>query len=142
MVSATHIVYYHLCHRKLWLFHNHIRMENATGNKYVKEGKLIDESTYARRPNRWRELNLGYSKIDHYDPVENIVREVKKSPKLEYAHIAQVKYYLHVLEQRGVGGARGVVEYPKLRKKTIVEYTPSDRLTIERWLEEIERITS
>lgn len=143
MTPGTQISYYHLCHRKLWLHHNYIRMENATANSYVAEGKLIDESTYKRRPQKWRELNLEYLKIDHYDPTEKIIREVKKSPKLEHAHIAQVKYYLYALEKRGVTGASGLIEYPKHRKTTVIApLTEEDRHEIKGWLEEIKRITA
>ena len=137
MTSGTQITYYHLCHRKLWLHHKHIRMENASANTYVEEGKHIDETTYARRPQKWRELNLEFLKIDHYDPSENLIREVKKSPKLEHAHIAQVKYYLYALEQRGIHGPTGIIEYPKQRKTTTVLLTESDRKDIQSWLSEI-----
>ena len=139
--SGTYIAYLHLCHRKLWLAANGIRMENATNNAYVEEGKLIAETTYQRRSKKWKELNLGNVKIDHFDPSANMVREVKKSPKLEHAHVAQVKYYLYALEQRGVSGAGGTIEYPKQRKTTTVELTEADRLEIKQWEAEIERIT-
>lgn len=117
-------------------------MENATNNAHVAEGKLIDETTYRRRPQKWRELNLEYLKIDHYDPNTNQVREVKKSTKLEHAHIAQVKYYLYALEQRGIYGATGIIEYPKQRKTTTVELTQMDRDDIKGWLSEINRIVN
>ena len=123
MTTATQISYLHLCHRKLWLHHHHIRMENATGNQAVAEGKLISATTYTRRPKRWRELNLGHLKIDHFDPATNTVREIKKSPKLEHAHIAQVKYYLFALEQRGVEKPNGLLEYPKQRQTRTITLT-------------------
>ena len=107
----------------------------------VAEGKLIGETTYARRPQRWKELNLGTLKIDHFDPSTNTVREVKKSSKLEHAHIAQVKYYLYALEQRGIMGASGVIEYPKQRRSTEVPpLTDADRREFGRWKAEVERI--
>lgn len=141
MISGTQIVYYHLCHRKLWLATNGIRMENATNNAYVAEGKLIAETTYARRPSKWRELHLGHLKIDHYDPASRIVREVKKSAKLEYAHIAQVKYYLLALERLGIAGATGLIEYPRQRRTTAVVLTDGDRKVILGWEAEVERIS-
>lgn len=142
MTSGTQIAYYHLCHRKLWLHHQHIRMENANANHYVEEGQLIDQTTYRRRPKKWRELNLDFLKIDHYDPTDRVVREVKKSPKLEYVHLAQVKYYLYALEQRGIKGGSGIIEYPKQRKTTTVVLTDQDRQAIKGWLAEIQRITT
>lgn len=139
-ISATHVAYYHLCHRKLWLFHRTIKMEHTSDS--VGEGKLIEQQSYARRPSRWRELNLGFLKIDHFDPRERLVREVKKSPKLEHAHVAQVQYYLYVLEQAGIRGVRGLIEYPKQRRRREVELTDAVRRDIQGWEAEIERIVS
>ncbi|MEO1261171.1 MAG: CRISPR-associated protein Cas4 [Bacteroidota bacterium] len=138
--SSSHIAYFHLCHRKLWLYANGIRMENATGNLHVAEGKLIGETTYTRRAQKWKELDLGPLKIDHYDPITNTVREVKKSPKLEHAHVAQVKYYLWALQRRGILRARGIIEYPKHRRKTEVVLLKEDLNDINGWEAEIDRI--
>ena len=141
LAGGTLIAYYHLCHRKLWLHSRHIRMENATSNTHVEEGKLLGETTYNRRPQKWRELDLGFVKIDHFDPSTNTVREIKKSPKLEHAHIAQVQYYLYVLEQRGIKGAKGLIEYPKQRKTSNVTLDAAARKDIQSWLSEIQRIS-
>jgi CRISPR-associated exonuclease Cas4 len=141
MISGTSIAYLHLCHRKLWLSANGIRMENATANAYVEEGKLISENTYTRRADKWRELNLGHLKIDHYDPVSKIVREVKKSNKLEHAHVAQVKYYLYAMQQLGIAGATGLIEYPRQRKTTTVELSHEDVADIKGWEQEVRRIS-
>jgi len=139
-ISATHIAYYHLCHRKLWLFHWTVKMEHT--NDAVYEGKMIEEQTYARRSSRWRELDLGFLKIDHFDPREKLVREVKKSPKLEHAHVAQVQYYLYTLEQAGMTGIRGLIEYPKQRRTREVELTDAVRSDIKGWEAEIRRIVT
>lgn len=138
MFSASHITYYHLCHRKLWLHHRGMRMED--NSQAVAEGKLIGKTTYTRRAQRWQELDLGVVKIDHFDPVSKTIREVKKSPKLEAAHIAQVKYYLYLLEQRGVHGAKGIIEYPKQKRTTEVTWEPADRAVVQSWEAEIARI--
>lgn len=139
-IGGTHITYYHLCHRKLWLYAQEIRMENSSQNQYVADGKLLSETTYNRRPQKWRELNLGNVKIDHFDAKNKVVREVKRSPKLEHVHVAQVQYYLYVLAQRGTENATGSIEYPKQRKTTTVELTAAKRKEVEGWLAEIERI--
>jgi len=140
MTSATLISYLHLCHRKLWLHHHHIRMEH--NSQAVAEGKLIGETTYQRRAKKWKELNLGNSKIDHFDPQTNTIREVKKSAKLEHAHVAQVQYYLYLLEQRGIKQAKGLIEYPKQRKTREVTLDESSRKEVESWEAEVERIIS
>ena len=138
--SATLISYLHLCHRKLWLHAKHIRMEH--NSEAVAEGKLIGETTYQRRAKKWKELNLGSSKIDHFDPQTNTIREVKKSAKLEHAHVAQVKYYLYLLEQRGIQHPTGLIEYPKQRKTTEVILDDSSRKEIQGWEEAVKRLTT
>ena len=138
--TATHIAYYHLCLRKLWLVCNDIRMENNTDNTYVEMGKLISETTYIRRPQKWRELALPGIKIDHYDPATKTVREVKKSAKLEKAHVAQVQYYLYRLEQAGITGTQGIIEYPKQKKTKTVFLDDAARKEIKIWIQEIERL--
>jgi len=107
----------------------------------VAEGKLIEKTAYQRRSEKWKQLAFDGVKIDHFDPAQKLVREVKKSPKLEHAHVAQVKYYLYALEQQGIVGASGIIEYPKHRKTTKVELTEEGRREIKRWEKEIKEIT-
>jgi CRISPR-associated exonuclease Cas4 len=135
MISASHISYLLLCHRKLWLHHRQMRMED--NSSAVQEGKLIGESSYSRRPQKWRELTLDGAKVDHFDPVRKVVMEVKKSPKLEHVHIAQVKYYLFLMEQQGITHASGTIEYPKQKRTTTVTFTDEDRLLVRQWMKEI-----
>ena len=141
MYSASHLTYLLLCHRKLWLHHRQLRMEDNSAD--VATGKLIDRHSYRRRAKKWTQLAFDGIKIDHFDPRARLVKETKKSPKLEHVHVAQVKYYLYRLEQRGVGAASGIIEYPRQRRTTSVELTEMDRLsTIPGWLAEIERNTA
>ncbi len=132
--TATHIAYYHLCHRKLWLACNGIRLENATDNTFVEIGRLISETTYTRRPQKWRELSLPGIKIDHFDPTTNTVREVKKSPRLEKAHIAQVQYYLYRLEEVGIDKPQGIIEYPKQKKTMKVPWNEEAHQAVKSWV--------
>lgn len=129
--TGTHISYLHLCHRKLWLFANGLNMEHTSD--LVAEGKLIDEKTYPQRAARYQQLAIEGIKIDHYDVQLGIVREVKKSNKKESAHIAQLKYYLFVLERNGITVNHGVLEYPKLRIMEEVWLTEEDRQQIPEW---------
>lgn len=139
-ITATHINYYQLCYRKLWLFSNGIQMEHNSDAVY--EGKLIGESSYPQRAEKYTELELDGIKIDFYDAQNKVVHEIKKSDKLEHAHVAQVKYYLYVLEQNGVEGATGILEYPKLRQTEKVVLTEEDRILIGVWKNEIEEIVN
>ncbi len=139
-VTGTQIAYLHLCHRKLWLFANGITMEQASA--LVAEGKLIDEHSYSQRAQKWQELAIENIKIDHYDARNGVVREVKKSNKKENAHIAQLKYYLFVLERNGILVNYGILEYPKLRITEEVWLSDEDRKAIPLWENQVEEITN
>lgn len=136
--TGTHISYLHLCHRKLWLFANGLNMEHTSD--LVAEGKLIDKNSYPQRANRWQQLSIEGIKIDHYDARLGIVREVKKSNKKESAHLAQLKYYLFVLERNGVAVRHGILEYPKLRMSEEVWLSEEDRQVIPKWESNVVKI--
>ncbi len=137
-ITGTHFNYYILCHRKLWLFANGIQMEHTSDLVY--EGKMIHETSYQERSERFREVEINGIKIDYYDPKLRLVHEVKKSDKYEEAHEWQLKYYLYVLEQNGVDGVTGILEYPKLRVKNEVVLSDIDREKIKDFEVEIENI--
>lgn len=139
-MTGTHIAYLKLCHRKLWLFHHKIEMEQFS--ELVAEGRLIGETSYPQRAERWQELQIEGIKIDHYDAVRGIVREVKKSNKKEEAHIAQVKYYLYVLRRNGIVANEGLIEYPKLRITERVTLSPDEMDKVAHWEKEVEAIVS
>jgi CRISPR-associated exonuclease Cas4 len=83
----------------------------------VSEGKLIGENTYAQRNDKYTEMAMDGIKIDFYDAKNKIIHQTKKSNKAEKARIAQVKYYIMVLERNGIGRVEGIIiEYPTQRK--------------------------
>lgn len=137
-VTGTHFNYYLICHRKLWLFASGINMESTS--EIVYEGKLIHETSYPRRSEKYQEIAVDGIKIDYYDAKNKVVHEIKKSDKHEEAHEWQVKFYLYVLEQNGVEGATGLLEYPRLHKTTEVFLTEPDREAIKEMLVKIESI--
>jgi CRISPR-associated exonuclease Cas4 len=137
-ITATHINYYHICCRKLWLFAHGMNMEHTSDT--VTEGKLIGEHSYKDRAIKYTEVELDGIKIDYYDAKNKVVHEIKKSDKMETAHEAQVKYYLYKLKEYGIDGATGILEYPKLRHRSLVELTEEDIIEIKKWEQEIAEI--
>ena len=127
-VTGTHINYYFVCKRKLWLFGNGMNMEHTS--EAVYEGKLIHKKSYPQRSERYEELEIEGCKIDFYDAHNKIVHEIKKSDKIELAHEWQVKYYIFVLERHGVEGVTGILEYPMLRQTNRVDLTVDSRQQI------------
>lgn len=138
IVSATQISYLHTCHRKLWLFSHQIQMEQTSD--IVADGKFIGDTSYEQRPTKYTQVELPGAKIDFYDAKNGVVHETKRSDKMERAHVAQVKYYLYLLEQHGVAANYGILEYPTQRHTERVDLTEIDKLEIRNWMAEIEEI--
>ena len=128
-LTATHINYYHICHRKLWLFANGINMEH--NSTVVADGKLLHETSYPQRSDKYSEIEIGGSKIDFYDAKNKVIHELKRSDKMETAHKWQLKYYILLLEQNGVKGVTGILEYPKIKETKTIELTEPDRVYLK-----------
>ena len=139
-IIATHINYYFICKRKLWLFANGINMEHSSDLVY--EGKLLHETSYPQRPERYEELEIDGVKIDFYDARNRVIHEIKKSDKIEVAHQWQVKYYIYILQRNGVTGVSGLLEYPMLRQTEKIELTEQDVNLIEEFVKDIDKIVS
>jgi CRISPR-associated exonuclease Cas4 len=109
----------------------------------VSMGKFISESTYEREKH---EIHISDEEddivIDFYDSKNRIIHEVKKSDKMEETHIWQVKFYISVLEKKGITGVTGEIDYPKLRQKIKVELTDKDRSELKLIKENIIKIIS
>ena len=135
-ITGVKIAYYYICHTKLWLFSHNITMERE--NENVELGKFLHESSYSGH----KEVNIGDIAIDFVRRgKEIVVHEIKKSRSMEKAHIMQVVYYLYYLNQRGME-AKGVVDYPKLRRRQEVNLTEEYEKEIENAIREIERINT
>lgn len=137
-LTGTHIAYLHTCHRKLWLFANGIQMEHTSD--IVAEGKLIADSTYLDRTRKYTELAIEGIKIDFYDAKNKVVHEVKKSDKVEHAHIVQVKYYLAILVRNGIGQPSAIIEYPRLKQREIIEWDDQYLADVTLWESNVKEI--
>ena len=103
----------------------------------VYDGKLIHESSYPQRSERYEELAIEGIKIDFYDARNKVIHEIKRSNKVERAHEWQVKYYMYVLERNGVEGVTAILEYPTMRHTAEVLFTDVDREQIKKIEKEI-----
>jgi CRISPR-associated exonuclease Cas4 len=148
MLTGTHINYYFICHRKLWLFSHGVQMEQTSDT--VLLGKLIDESSYERKD---KAVDIdGNIVIDWIDDKNGMLHEVKKSDSMEDAHKWQVLYYLWYLKQKGVkiaddklqmaDGVRGEIDYPKLKQKVEVVLTPEKEAELLEIVQRAEQVMS
>ena len=109
----------------------------------VTMGKFISESTYKREEHEIQiSTDGGEIVLDFYDDKTKTIHEVKKSDKMEETHFWQVKYYISVLEEKGITGVTGEIDYPKLREKVKVELADSDRERLNKIKSDIERIVA
>ncbi len=139
-ITGTHINYYFVCKRKLWLFANGIQMEHTSDLVY--EGKLIHEDSYQQRSAKYEEIQIGGIKVDYYDAKNKVIHEVKKSNKIENAHYWQLKYYLYVFEKAGIEGVTGILEYPRLRQTEEVILSRRDIEELKEIESDIEKIVN
>jgi CRISPR-associated exonuclease Cas4 len=132
-INATLVNLYHICQRECWLHANGIRME--TTSDIVADGKLLHETSYPQRPEKYSEIELSAmlndnitlsGKIDFYDAKEKIIHEIKRSDKVEEAHTWQVKYYIWLLALNDIQNVKGILEYPKLRERQEIIFTETD----------------
>ena len=136
-ISGTMFYYYFVCKRKLWFFANEIQMESE--NEDVIIGKLIDENSYSRE--------LKHVLIDNTVNIDfikewKILHEVKKQKSIEEAGIWQLKYYIYFLRKRGINIEKGILDYPKLKKREEIFLTEEDEKRIEEVLLEIREIVN
>lgn len=110
-------------------------MDLEADSDFVLLGKLLHETSYARR---FKEVSIGRVKIDFLEHSGEI-HEVKRSRRMEKAHLFQLLYYLYYLKRFGVE-VKGVLHYPLLRRTMKVELTKSKEKKIEAVLREISRI--
>lgn len=136
-ISGMMFYYYFVCKRKLWFFANEIQMESE--NEDVIIGKLIDENSYSRE--------LKHVLIDNTVNIDfikewKILHEVKKQKSVEEAGIWQLKYYIYFLRKRGINIEKGILDYPKLKKREEIFLTEEDKKRIEEILLEIRKIVN
>jgi CRISPR-associated exonuclease Cas4 len=135
-ITGTKINYYFVCKRKLWLFAHQIEMEQESD--LVAQGKLIGETAY---PEKRHELAIdGVMVIDFADLQLGVIHEIKKSDKMEEAHLWQVKFYLWYLKTKGVEGLTGELDYPKLKRRVTVTLSDDDVHMLQTIIEDIEQI--
>lgn len=123
--TGVKINYLYVCERKLWLFDRGIAMES--GSDKVLMGKLLGEHSYPREDKK----EILIDNLISIDIVGNdAIREVKYSNRLKHADRIQILYYLYYLKQLGVE-KRGIINYPKMRKREEVILAPEAEKEIE-----------
>lgn len=133
-ITGVKINYLYVCERKLWLFDRGISMES--GYDKVLMGKLLGEHSY---PDEEKKEMLIDNLICIDIVSEDEIREVKTSNKLYQADRIQILYYLYYLKNLGIE-KKGVINYPKMRKKEEITLTQQNEQEVETALKRIKEI--
>jgi CRISPR-associated exonuclease Cas4 len=88
-----------------------------------------------------KEVEIDRIKIDFVGKSKEI-HEIKRSRKIENAHIYQLLYYLYFLKKSANMEAKGVLNYPLLKKKVNVELTPEKETKLTGVLSDVTNIIS
>ena len=94
-------------------------MELESDSNLVLLGKLLHEHSYKRK---LKEVGIGRIKIDFIEKAREI-HEVKRSRKIESAHVYQLLYYIYFMKKFTKKVMHGILHYPLLKKKISVELT-------------------
>lgn len=134
-ITGIMINYYFICKRKLWYFSKDINMEQ--NSELVEMGKLIDENSYDRE-----KKSILIDEMINIDFLKDwkIIHEVKKSRKLDNAGKWQLKYYIWVLRSKGVDIEKGIIDYPKLRKREEVFLDAKEEKELIEIIEDVKEV--
>lgn len=132
--TGTQINYYFVCKRKLWFFSHNMELESDSD--LVHLGKLLHEHSYKRK---LKEVEVGRIKIDFIEKT-NEIHEVKRSRKIENAHVYQLLYYLYFIKKFTGKVMKGILNYPLLKKKVSVELTAEKEMEMQDLLKDVQEI--
>jgi len=134
--TGTQVNYFMVCSRKTWLFSHDMQMEHESD--LVRLGRLVHETRF---PRKLKEIQVGRIKIDFFDRKYE-VHEIKKSRRMEKAHVYQLLYYLYYLKHEAGVEAKGVLNYPLTRRRVEVELTQEKEQELEGILGEMHSLVS
>jgi CRISPR-associated exonuclease Cas4 len=125
--TGVEINYYFVCKRKLWYFTHGITMEHNSTR--VEIGKEVHEESYKREKKEIMIDNLIC--LDFIDK-ELVINETKLTKAMKEATRYQILYYIYYLENKGIEGVKGVIHYPKSKRKEVIEITDEDRKELDK----------
>ena len=132
-ITGTIINYYIHCKRQCYLFSHKINLENNSelvfiGKEYHKQKAKGDKKA---------EISLEHIKIDKI--TDKYIIERKKSDSDIKAATMQLKYYMYLLNKKGIkrDGKIEIIEKNKNYNEIIIPYSNDIDVEIEKLLEEI-----
>ncbi|MCX7927224.1 MAG: CRISPR-associated protein Cas4 [Candidatus Omnitrophica bacterium] len=125
-ITGIKINYLYICERKLWFFDRGIQMEKTSDK--VLLGKLTEEYSYPQQEHK----EVLIDNLINIDIVEeDKIREIKYSNKMKEADRIQLLYYLYYLKKKLNIERKGIINYPKMRRKEEVILTEEAEKEVE-----------
>ena len=134
--NGIKVNYLYVCERKLWLFDRGIQMESNSDRVLI--AKLLEVYSYPQDTKRDILID-NLIRIDILD--SNSIREVKYSDKMRNADRIQLLYYLYYLKRLGIE-KKGIINYPRMKRREEVILTPSAEKEVEDALRKVQEIVS
>ena len=131
-VTGTHIWYYYICKREVWLMVHQIAPDQD--HEYLDYGRFLADNRYNRSK---KEISIGNIVVDRLKTKNGqlIVGEVKKSSKYLKSAKMQLLFYLSSLRKMGID-AKGELLFPEERKKEVVEWSIDHQHELEQAIED------
>lgn len=131
---------FNICSRQAWLLSRQLTADQE--NTYLDIGRLISEESFSREKKEIYIPDLA-AKIDYVKNKDGqfFVAEIKKSSATMQSGIEQLKYYLYLLEKKGIK-AKGLIKIPKEKKSKEIELNDEDKKHIVEKLKCLEELLS
>ena len=136
-VTGTLIWYYYICPREVWLMSRYLNP--SQDDPFIEIGRLISKEAYEREKKEVRVENIVIDLLKSSEG-EVVVGEVKKSSKYEKSAKMQICYYLMKLKALGIL-AKGVLLFPKEKKRIEVDLTPEIEEELKNAIADIKAIS-
>ena len=134
-ITGVMVQYYKICHRELWFYYHQINMNY--NNDDIEIGKLIHETSYSRENKEIKLDNIVFDYVKQKDDLT--IFEFKNSSSLTIGAKYQLYYYLYSMKDFNPN-VKGVLVYPKERKKEEITLTKDIIDEMDEILENISKI--
>jgi len=136
-INAATVQAYLVCPRQAWLLHHHIIPDQE--HYLVATGRLIHQESYARQR---KEIPVDNLLVIDLVEGEGVIAEVKRTSRHKEAARMQLAYYLYYLKTEKGFETKGVLLFPRERRRESLELTPELEAKVEHILAEIEELVS
>lgn len=135
-VTGTHIWYYYVCKREVWLMTHQIAPDQDDDNLDI--GRFINKHTHQRYK---QEMSIGSIKVDRIRREDGklIIGEIKKSSSFIKSARYQLLYYLRTLKEMGIH-AEGELLFPEEKKREKVFLTEKEEKELDKAVDDIRQI--